>query len=205
MRLLLILLLFVFGYSKNSFSQFELSTGYAINRRLADGPPLQIGYDVKLKKGLFTKSQVGYKYLYHFNDFVGVRININIIEFHQTFSYEVIKKKKFILKPNLGVNYRFYNWKGEMISPYNSLPQRVYIIGFRDYKMRLNSFSPTVPADGKFSDSYSVNNLGFTIQIQSQFKLNNKLWLHITPFLEPDYDRIQNTGGVYIGVIFKNE
>ncbi len=205
MKLSFILLAIVLGFSKNSVAQFEISTGYVVNKRLADGLPLQLGYDVKLKNKFYTKSQIGYKYLYHFNEFVGVKLNVNIIELHQTLSYEIIKKKKFILKPNLGINYRFYSWKGKMVDPLNTLPQRVYIIGFRNYKMRLNSFSPTVPTDGKFSDSYNVNNIGFTIQIQSQFRLNNKLWLHVTPFLEPDYDRIQNTGGVYIGVIFKKE
>jgi hypothetical protein len=205
MKLSFIFILIFLGFSKISFSQLELSTGYAINKRYADGAPIHIAYDIKLKDRFYTKSQIGYKYLYHFNDYVGLKLNVNIFELHQTLSYELIKKKKFILKPNFGINYRFYKWKGRIVDPLNTYPQRIYKIEFRDYRMVLNSFSPTLPRDGNFSDTYSVSNLGFTIQIQSQFRLNEKLWLHVTPFLEPDYDRLQNTGGVYIGVIFKKE
>jgi hypothetical protein len=185
------------------FAQLEITTGYAVNKNLADGLPLQFGYDLKIKGRLYSKPQIGYKYLYHFNNFVGAIINVNIIEFHQTLSYELIKKKKYILKPNVGFNYRFYYWKGEMKSPYNTMPQRVYKVEFRNDRLRLNSFAPLTPTDGNFIDHYSVNNFGFTIQIQSQFRIKEKIWLHITPFLEPDYDGTQNTGGCYIGIILK--
>lgn len=84
-----------------------------------------------------------------------------------------------------------------MKPPYNTLPQRAWVMELRDRYIILNSY------DGGNEDTYKVNNLGFSIQLQNQFKLSNKAWLHITPFLEPDYDRIQNTGGCYIGIIWK--
>ncbi len=202
MRLTVLVLVLSFSAGK-VFGQLEITTGYAVNKNLADGVPIQFAYDLKIKDRLYTKPQIGYKYLYHFNDFVGATLKVNIIEFHQTISYELVKKKKYILKPNIGLNYRLYNWKGKMKPPYNMLPQRVYKIEFRDDRLRLNSFAPIISTDGNYTDQYSVNNLGFTIQIQSQFRINKKIWLHITPFLEPDYDGTQNTGGCYIGVIFK--
>lgn len=202
MRSFFVTILFTLCFTE-AFAQLEINTGYAVNRNLADGIPLQIAYDFKLKNRFYTKFQVGYKYLYHFNDFVGATLKVNVIEFHQTISYELIIKRKYILKPNIGLNYRFYNWKGEMKHPYNVLPQRAYQIEFRDDRLRLNSFAPITPSDGNYTDQYNVSNLGFTIQIQNQFKINNKLWLHITPFFEPDYDGTQNTGGCYIGIIFK--
>lgn len=189
---------FCFFISK-AFSQLEITTGYAVNRNLADGAPIQVAYDLKIKNRLYTKPQVGYKYLYHFNDFVGAVLKVSILELHQTLSYEVIKKKNYILKPNVGINYRFYHWRGKMKPPYNTLPQRAWVIGVRDKNyFILNSF------DDGYSDEYHVNNLGFSFQLQNQFKINNKVWLHITPFLEPDYDSSQNTGGCYVGVILKS-
>jgi hypothetical protein len=188
-----------------TFAQLEVTAGYAVNRNLADGIPLHIGYDIKINRLFYTKSQLGYKYLYHFNDFVGASIKVSIWEIHQTLSYEVIKKKRFVLKPNIGLNYRFYYWKGKMREPYNTLPQRVWKIEFRDDRLRLNSFAPTTPTDGNYTDTYTVNNIGFTVQLQSQFLVKKNLWLHLTPFLEPDYDRVQNTGGCYIGLIFKKD
>lgn len=186
---------FLLFVATNVFAQLEVSTGYAVNRNLADGLPVQIAYDFQIKKKLFAKSQIGYKYLHHFNDFVGADLNVSIFELHQTLSYEIIKKRKYILKPNVGVNYRFYYWKGKMRPPYNTLPQRAWVIGVRDHNFILNSF------DNGYFKEYRVNNLGFSFQLQNQFRLNDKVWLHITPFLEPDYDRSQNTGGCYIGII----
>ena len=202
MRLQALMIVFFF-LSEKVFGQLEITTGYAVNKNLADGVPIQFAYDLRIRDRIYTKPQIGYKYLYHFNDFVGATLKVNIIEFHQTISYELIKKKKYILKPNIGLNYRFYSWKGEMKPPFNTLPQRVYKVEFRNDRLRLNSFTPVTPTDGNFADQYSVNNFGFTIQIQNQFRLNEKIWLHITPFLEPDYDGTQNTGGCYIGVILK--
>ena len=181
------------------FSQIEISTGYAVNRRLADGAPLQIAYDIQIKNRFFTKPQIGFKYLYHFNDFVGAKLKVSILEFHETFSYELIKKPKFILKPNIGINFRNYIWRGQMVEPLNSLPERQYVIGFRSYDMVLNSYG------NNYNDKYRVSNFGFSFQLQNQFRLNHKLWIHITPFLEPDYDRIQNTGGCYVGIILKQK
>ena len=191
-------LFFCFFISK-SFSQLEITTGYAVNRNLADGAPIQVAYDFKIKNRLCTKAQAGYKYLSHFNDFVGADLKVSIIELHQTLSYEVIKKKKYIFKPNVGINYRFYHWRGKMRPPYNVLPQRAWVIGLRNKNyFILNSY------DDGYSNEYHVNNLGFSFQLQNQFKISNKVWLHITPFIEPDYDRSQNTGGCYVGVIFKS-
>jgi hypothetical protein len=194
----ILLALFALTLSINAFAQFEITTGYAVNKNLADGLPLHAGYDIQIKNRLYTKTQAGHKYLYHYNDFVGAVLKVSIFELHQTFSYEVVRKKKYIFKPNVGVNYRFYRWKGKMKPPYETLPQRAYNLEFRDDKLRLNSF------DNAYSDEYNVNNLGFSFQLQSQFKINNKIWLHLTPFLEPDYDGSQNTGGCYVGVIFKS-
>ncbi len=84
-----------------------------------------------------------------------------------------------------------------MDPPYNTLPQRVYTIGVRDGIYRLNSYD-----DGQ-TNEYHVNNFGFSFQIQNQFRLSDKVWLHLTPFMEPDYDGSQNIGGLYIGVILK--
>ena len=189
--------LLIIFLSNVSSAQFELSTGYAVNRNYADGSPIQISYDIELKNKLFTKSQIGFKYLYHFNDFVGATMKVYIWEFHQTISYEIIKKRKYILKPNIGLNYRFYKWKARMEPPLNTLPIRAWTIGTRDGNFVI------VSRDGEDYKEYSPNNLGFTFQIQNQFKLSKKVWLHITPFIEPDYDRSQNTGGCYIGIIFK--
>ena len=189
-----------FFYSKDAFSQLEVSTGYAVNRLQADGVPIHIAFDFKLRNRFYTKSQVGFKYLYHFNDFVEATIRFSIIELHQTLSYEVVNKRKYIFKPNIGLNYRFYSIVAEISPPYNTLPQRAWIIGrIRGSRIRLNSFD----GDGTKSDKRKINNIGFSVQLQNQFKINNKLWLHVTPFLEPDYDRSQNTGGCYIGLIFK--
>ncbi|MDB5193707.1 MAG: hypothetical protein JWQ96_3270 [Segetibacter sp.] len=179
-------------------SQLEISTGYAVNKKLADGAPIHVGYDFKVKGRFYSKPQIGFKYLSHYNDFVGATIKVSIFELHQTISYEVIKSKAYILKPNAGLNYRFYNWKGKMEPPYNTLPQRAYQIVFRDDRLRLNSFIEDS------EDKYSVSNFGFTFQLQNQFRLKNKVWFHITPFLEPDYHSSQNTGGCYLGVILKN-
>lgn len=192
-------LLFIFFYF-SAFAQLEFSTGYAVNKNLADGAPIHIAYDFKIANRLYTKSQAGYKYLYHFNDFVGAAIRVSIFELHQTLSYEILKRKKYILKPNIGLNYRFYHWKGEMKQPLNTLPIRAYLIEFRD-----REFLRLVSTDTESKDEYRVNNLGFSFQLQNQFKLNEKIWLHITPFIEPDYDRSQNTGGCYIGLILKNQ
>jgi hypothetical protein len=181
----------------NAFSQFEISTGVAVNKQDALGFPLHIGYDFKLSEKLYTKTQVGFKYLNRYNEHVGASLTVNTLEFHQTVSYGVIQRKKYILKPNAGVNYRFYRWKGKMQPPYNTLPQRAWVIGVRDGNFVLNSY------DNGYEKEYKVNNIGFSFQVQNQFRLTDKVWLHITPFIEPDFDRSQNIGGAYIGVILK--
>ena len=195
---LIYVIIFCLFFSK-IFAQFEISTGYAVNKRLADGIALNMGYEFKIKDNLYTKSQIGYKRLYHFNDFVGTKINVSIFEFHQTISCEIIKRKKYILKPNFGISYRFFNWKAEMIPPIDNLPIRVYRIGFSNNKYLKLENSST-----KYKGNYKGSNVGFCIQIQNQIKLNHKTWLLITPFLESDYDRIQNTGGCYIGFLIKD-
>lgn len=199
MRSFFVTILFTLCFTE-AFAQLEINTGYAVNRNLADGIPLQIAYDFKLKNRFYTKFQVGYKYLYHFNDFVEATIRFSIIEFHQTLSYELVNKEKYVFKPNIGLNYRFYSVVAEMRAPYNVLPQRAWVIDrIRGNRIRLNSFD----GDGTKIDKRKINNIGFSFQLQNQFKINDKLWLHVTPFLEPDYDGTQNTGGCYMGIIFK--
>ena len=198
MKLCLTIILLII-YS-TAFAQLELSTGYAINRSEADGAPIHIAYDFKIKNKLFTKSQIGYKCLYHYNDFVEATIRLSIIELHQTFSYEIVVGKKFILKPNVGLNYRFYSVFAEIKPPYNTLPQRAWIIArIRGDRIRLNSFD----GEGSKIDKRKINNAGFSFQLQNQFRINKKVWFHVTPFYEPDYDGSQATGGCYIGVILK--
>ena len=197
---ILLLTAFIFFFVSKLCCQFEISAGYAVNKNLADGLPLHIGYDIKIKDRLFTKPQLGYKYLYHFNDFVGATIKVSIFEIHQTLSYEIFKRKNFTLKPNFGVNYRFYRWKGKMKPPLNELPIRAWAIEFRD-----REFLRLVNSDDGSEDKYSVSNFGFSFQLQAQLKLSEKIWLHLTPFLEPDYDGSQNTGGCYAGIVFKNQ
>jgi hypothetical protein len=196
-KLLTIILL---GTYSTAFAQLEISTGYAVNRLQADGVPIHFGYDYKLMNKLYTKSQIGYKYLYHYNDFVEATVKISIIELHQTFSYEMAIGKKIIFKPNLGFNYRFYSVLAEIKPPYNTLPQRAWIIArVRGDRIRLNSFD----GDGLKIDKRKIDNAGFSLQLQSQFKIDKKVWFHITPFYEPDYDGSQATGGCYIGIILK--
>lgn len=195
---ILFLLFVLLGTANRSFSQLEITTGYAVNKELADGPPLHIGYDFKLANRLYTKSQFGYKYLYYFDDFVGAKFRTVSFELHQTFSYEVVKKHKYILKPNIGVHYKWYEWEGLMVPPLNTVPGRTSVMSIgRDKTMVLTSTS-----DGYY-DTYHVSRPGFTVQLQNQFLIKNRLWMHVTPFLEPTYDRSQNTGGCYVGVIFK--
>lgn len=198
-----VMIIFFFLTTATAYAQPEASTGFAVNREYAWGLPVQLAFDIKLANRLYTKPQLGYKYLHYYNDFVEASLKYSILELHQTVSYEVIKKKKYIFKPNIGINYRFYTIKALMDPPYNQLPQRAWILDiFRDQpRIRLNSFDD----DGTTHDKRKVNNLGFTIQLQNQFRVSEKLWIHITPFVEPDYDRIQNTGGCYIGVIYKSK
>ena len=180
-----------------TFAQLEFSTGIAGNKRDAIGPAFHSAYDIIVKGKFFTKPQLGYKYLYNFNDFVGAKINVSIWEVHRTFSYEIRRKDKYIFKPNLGINYRWYRWRGEMVAPLNTLPIRGYTIEFRDKSMRLVSVA------GEANGAYRTSNFGFSIQLQNQYRLSNKLWFHITLFMEPDYDGSQNTGGCYVGLILK--
>jgi hypothetical protein len=123
-----------------------------------------------------------------------------MFEFHQTLSYEMINNSKFILKPNIGLNYRFYKFNASINLPYNVIPQRAFSVFYgRGDRVRLNSFD----GEGVKNFKSEFSNLGYSFQLQTQFKLSNKYWLSITPFLEPDYDAIQNTGGCYVGIIFK--
>lgn len=193
-KCLTVLMLFV---SAAAFAQLEVSTGFAINKNNAAGFPVHLSYEFPIKGRWYTKSQVGYKHLSYYNEYVGANLYINSWEIHQTLSYEVVKKRKYVFKPNIGLNYRFYYWKGKMQPPYNTLPQRAWVIGVREGNFILNSY------DNGYHNEYRVNNLGFSFQFQNQFRLNNRVWLHITPFVEPDYDRGQNTGGCYLGIILK--
>lgn len=158
---------------------------------------LHLAYDIKLKNRFFTKPQVGYKYLYAYNDFVGAKLKVSIWEVHQTFSYEFRFKPKYTFKPNLGVNYRWYRWRGEMVPQANASSGGFWVIGTREENFVLVSDSM------QSRQTYRVRNFGFTLQLQNQYKISDRLWFHITLFMEPDYDRIQNTGGCYLGFVFK--
>lgn len=193
-----IILLITFGLSFiQGYSQLEITTGYAVNRNYADGPAVHVAYDFNIKGRWFTKSQLGFKSLFYYNDFVGATMKVRTWELHQTFSYELVKKGRYVLKPNIGINYRFYKWKAQMKEPLNMLPIRSWVIGVRKGNFSISSTS------GDDYREYTPDNFGFSIQLQNQFKLNDRIWLHITPFIEPDYDRSQNTGGCYVGVILK--
>lgn len=182
----------------NSAAQLELTTSVAINRNDAIGPGLGAAYDFRIKGRFFTKSQIGVKYLHNYDDWIRAHLKVSIFEYHQTVSVQIGKRENgYVFKPNIGLNYRYYHWKGRMEPPFNTLPQRRWGIGLRNNeRFFLDSFD-----ENYHTSTYSVNNLGFSFQLQNQFRLSNKLWLHVTPFMEPDYDRTQNTGGVYVGVV----
>ena len=197
MRTLLFLIAFMVA-APQSFCQLEISSGYAVNQGPADGAPLHIAYDFKLANRFYTKSQFGYKYLYHFNDWVAAKIRTTSFELHQTFSYEVVIKRKYILKPNIGVHYKWYEWEAVMVPPLNVGTGRGLHLGI-DNNKTLSVRSTTE----QYYDTYHVGRPGYSFQLQNQFLLKSRLWLHITPFVEPTYDRSQNTGGCYVGVILK--
>jgi hypothetical protein len=197
MRILL-LLTFSLLISTKSFSQLEISSGYAVNKEVADGAPLHIGYDFKLANRFYTKSQFGYKSLYIFDDFVEVNLRTTSFELHQTFSYEVVKKRKYIFKPNIGVHYKWYEWEGVMVPPLNTLPYCALVMSIGMDKTMV--FTSTTEG---YYDTYKVGRFGYSIQLQNQFLIKDRLWMHITPFMEPTHDGSQNTGGCYIGVIYK--
>lgn len=180
-----------------AFAQLEVNTGFAVNKQNAIGPALQVGYDIHLKNTLRTKTQLGYKYLRHTNEYVSGTLQITSYEIHQTLSFAIVTKTNYALRPNVGINYRFYRWKGEIKPPYNTMPQRAWVVGVRDKNLVLNSF------DGDHTTVYRVHNLGFSLQLQNLFRVNDRIWVHITPFIEPDYDRVQTIGGCYTGIIFK--
>lgn len=187
----------------NGFAQLEFSTGYAVNKHLADGAPIHIGYEYALAGKFRTKTQSGYKHLYYYNNYIEATIRLDMLELHQTFTYPVLNKKKYILKPNAGINLRYYKAVAKIDPPYNAPPQRVWILRYtRNRTVRLNSYDdPTTTKE----DIYRVTNLGFSFQLQNQFYLTPKIWLHITPFIEPDYDKTQVTGGCYVGVVLKQK
>ena len=196
-----IILIFFFFLNVKIFAQWEVNTSIAVNKREAFGMPISVGYEKKLYKNFYTKTQFGFKKLHAYNDFVEVNLYYRILEVHQTISYSIVNNKKYKFRPNIGLNFRYYNVKGVVDAPFNTPPQRAYTIDiFRNQDpMRLNSYDGS---GGVKQDKRNIANLGFSIQFQNQFKLTNNVWLTITPFVEPDYDKIQNTGGVYVGVLF---
>lgn len=197
MRILLLLAFSLFAVTK-SFCQLEISSGYAVNKGPANGAPLHIAYDFKLANRFYTKSQFGYKNLYHFNDFVEIKLRTISFELHQTFSYEVVKRRKYIFKPNIGVHYKWYEWEGVMVPPLNTYPYRALVMSIGMDKTMV-FFSTTE----KYYEAYKVGRVGYSFQLQNQFLIKDRLWMHITPFMEPTHDGSQNTGGCYVGVIYK--
>ena len=77
-------------------AQLEITTGAAINKNDADGIALNMAYDFRITDRWYTKTKIGYKYLHKFNDYVGATLKVSISEIHQTLSYEIIQKKKYI-------------------------------------------------------------------------------------------------------------
>lgn len=180
------------------FGQLEISSGFAISDGVkAMGAPILLGYDFKLKNRLFTKTQLDYKYLYAYNNFVMAKFILQVFGVHQTLSYELIKKNKYIFKPNVGINYRYYILNGEMTPPYEP-GRRGYHASDRNGNYRLTSYD-----QGQKIERHT-HALGFSFQLQNQFWITENLWMHITPFIEPDYDSDKMVSGVYVGLIFKN-
>ena len=93
MRYSSVLTLLLLFFLLQANAQPEISTGYAVNKNLADGAPLQLGYDLRIGNKLYTKPQIGFKYLYHFEDFVGAKLKVSVWEIHQTISYIIISRK----------------------------------------------------------------------------------------------------------------
>jgi hypothetical protein len=99
-----------------------------------------LAYEFQISDKWYTKPAVGLKKLHHYNDFVGAYLDVTSFEIHETISYQMIKKAKYILQPNIGLNYRFYKLKGKMEPPHNTLPQRAWVIELRDRYFILNNF-----------------------------------------------------------------
>lgn len=182
-----------------AIAQLELTTGVGAERNAAVGPALAAGYDFKIKGRLFTKLQVGAKYMHEYDDWIGAHFTATTLEFHQTISVEIGRRSKnYLFKPNIGINYRFHRWKGKMEPPYNEIPLRRWSIGVRNGNwFSINSWNPE-----EHRQTHKTKNFGFSLQLQNQFRLSDKLWLHLTPFMEPDYDRHKNIGGLYVGIVF---
>ena len=195
---ILFLLSFVLLAATNGLCQLEMSTGYAINKPRADGLPLHIGYDFKLANRFYTKFQAGYKYLDGFNDYVEAKVRTVSFELHQTLSYEVVRKRKYILKPNIGIHYKWYDWELVMVPPLSTGVGRAWVLSVGSDTTLVLTSTPQ-----GYYERYKANRFGYTFQLQNQFLIKDRLWIHITPFIEPTYDRAQNTGGCYVGVIFK--
>lgn len=178
-----------------SFSQIEINGSYSANGKGdAHGPGINVGYEFNINKRLGTKSQVGYKSLKAYNDFIDATIQNKIVEFHQTILYRLINHKKYKLVPNLGLNFRYLDYVLKMNPPYNTLPIRAWVLGVRNKTLVISS------GDNRFEDTHTVSNLGITLQMQNQFKLNEKLWLLVTPIFEDAYDGAQGVGGCYFGL-----
>ncbi len=45
-------------------------------------------------------------------------------------------------------------------------------------------------------------NPGYSVQLQNSFKIDEKLSLTLTPFIELDYDRYEEVGGAYFGMTY---
>jgi hypothetical protein len=185
-------------FTTAAFAQVELSTGFVSNNKGGKGVPIHLAYEFPLKGRLYTKSQVGYKAMFTRNTELDAHIKFYSIEVHQTFSFEAVKSRSYMLKPNVGLNYRFYHWKGKINPPYNTAVGRKWEVEVRNGKYVLQNFV------GRNVTQYQVSNWGYSFQLQNQFRISDKVWIHVTPFIEPDYDRVQVTKGCYAGVVFNN-
>ena len=210
MKKLTSIFLLLFSY-KYSSAQWEISSGFAGNQADATGPVFHAGFEWRIKPRWSTKTQVGYKHLtFHdsgANEMTGPNLRYLSLEytlttlsweFHQTLAFQAVCTNNYMLKPNLGLNYRFFHWGGWMPPPSHPAlvgagrGHRVDERGGVGMDSELNKYSVS---------AYHTHGLGVSLQVQNLFRISRKLWAHFTPFVEPTLDKCQNTGGFYTGVV----
>lgn len=196
---LLLLPFFIFFANLDLKAQLELSIGYG-QRGGADGISLYAAYNFPLTPKLYTKTQLGYKQLYQGAKTLvpGASIKIRTWELHQLLSWQAVQNKKYTFNPAIGISYRLSKWKGEMKPPLDQNPIRYAAI----YKRNGDLFE-IVSISGLNYQEYSFNAFGYSLQLQSQFRLSYKTSLLITPFLESDFDWFQTVVGCYVGIAYK--
>lgn len=198
MKTTILYLLISFSVCAGTKAQLSLSLPFANNGKgNVKGTGLRLAYEFHLKKRWSTTTQIGFKSLKAYNDFTENDLKNIIFEAQQTVSYAVVNNKKYVFSPHIGINLRYFKWSAKMRPPYNAIPIRQLAMEFRDDWLIISS------VDGLFSDSYEVANLGFSLQLENQFAISNRITLLLIPFIEDDYDGIQTVSGGYIGVKYK--